>query len=528
MKDLQRAISGKRDHLKIRHDFAHGEQLGPDLAYFVGPKPKKTDPERVKEFETVVGTDDVIGPCMRRITNAIVGRDPEWSLQHGDLSVSFEPKEGKALTEEQTRVISSLEALEEAGGDWHLAVNLQAKLAQAHYISQWAGEAFVRLYLPEELSRLDPDFEPPGELSEDELEEVNPALTQGSLESVAAALERTYLEVYDPRHAGEVRSVNGVLRGLYFLYKRDDQDYVEYHTPAAIIHYKRNGDKLEEVSRYDSPYAEHNRGRYRGRKFMMIRLEREGGPALTDDLMQKQSRLNAVLTNGNRNDHFSGYRSVITTNADPVTKLNAKGEEEDVEWKLAPDIVTELVGLPLELDAEGNPTRYATPGVHVIEPVNPEYNLKWAANWEERCYATLDQRHIYLGMNAGLAVEAQLEMRGPFDERAVKESGPVALLLNTTVERALEFAQWLAKGDALEVRCVARMFVKVLRGNLEEFKAQIDAYSRGLASIETVVESNPSVTDVAGERKRVEKMQEDKRERERVEIEALALTSRAA
>lgn len=543
MKDLKRALERKRDHLTGDHrrwpavggnlaqrrDFAHGKLLGDDLSYFIGPKPDGTDLERVKEFESVVGTDDIIGPCLQRITDAIVGRDPEWSLSADGLTATSEPEEGTSFSPEQQAIIERLQALEAAGGDWHVDVDLQAALAKAHYTAQWAGEAYVRFYLPEELSRLDPDFEAPEgvELSEDDLEEVNPALRQGSLPNVQAGLERLHLEVYDPTQAGEVKSQNGVLKGYYFLYKRDDVNYVEYHTPLHIIHYKRSGNGLEEVTRYDSPFAEANKGRYRRRKFMMIKYEREGGPVLTDDLMQKQSRLNATLTNGNRNDYLAGYRSVITTNADPVTKVNALGEEVEAEWKLAPDIVTELVGLPGELDAEGNPIRYETPGVHVIDPVNPDYNLKWAGGWEERVYRTLNQLHIYYGMQGGLAVEAKHLMREPFDKHAMKDAGPLALLLATVVERVLSFAQWLSQEETLEVSCTPRMYLEVLRGNLEQFKVLVDAFDRGLATVETVVESNPAVTDPVTETKEVKRIQEERRERERQEVEALRLTTSA-
>ena len=126
-----------------------------------------------------------------------------------------------------------------------------------------------------------------------------------------AGLERIHLEVYDPAQAGEVKSQNGVLKGYYFLYKRDDVNYVEYHTPLHIIHYKRSGNDLEEVTRYDSPFAEANRGRYRRRKFMIIKYEREGGPVLTDDLMQKAVTAQRDLDQRQpQRSTSAGYRSV--------------------------------------------------------------------------------------------------------------------------------------------------------------------------------------------------------------------------
>ena len=64
-----------------------------------------------------------------------------------------------------------------------------------------------------------------------------------------------------------------------------------------------------------------------------------------------------------------------------------------------------------------------------------------------------------------------------------------------------------------------------MRGNLEQFKVLVDAFDRGLATVETVVESNPAVTDPVTETKEVKRIQEEKREREQLEVEALRLTT---
>ena len=122
--------------------------------------------------------------------------------------------------------------------------------------------------------------------------------------------------------------------------------------------------------------------------------------------------------------------------------------------------MTELVGLPRELDAEGNPKSYETPGVHHDRPGEPRLQrLNGRASWEERVYRTLNQLHIYYGMQGGLAVEAKHLMREPFDKHAMKDAGPLALLLATTVERVLSiravaFARRDARGERAPRACI--------------------------------------------------------------------------
>ena len=520
---------------KMRKDFAHGDQLGVNYEYYIGRKPiRGTSSEEFKfelaDFEAIVATNDQIKPGLENVANATLGRDPEWTLKLSSSDVTsallndLRKDEFEDLSNDEKNLASTLSELETLSGAWHRDAELRERLWDAHYKAQWAGESYVRLLVPSELTRRDVFFDSvfaAALYGEDWLADpanfdlVNPRVTPGSLDSLSDALERICLEVHTSETIREIKQGHTVL-GYAVLYKKenDDRSYFEVHDPFFITHYVEENNQLKPLvdERYLSPFADVNANRVRNPWFLIVPMKRTQGSVLDPDLIQKQQRLNISVTNGNRNDDLYGWRSAITTNADEITET-INGVETEVSWTIGPRVVTMLRGLPTKVsDAlipgeEPEVEGYTTPGVHFIDPLDPEYSIKWSNYWEYLIARKLNQEHL-LGDFKAVSGESKKQDQKTFDRRIIREAAYVAPAGQNVILRAIAFANYMTKAqialDVSKLECIFKLYLDISKGSLDTFKTMSDARQRGHVSLESLVEANPIVTDAASELKRLQ------------------------
>ena len=231
-------------------------------------------------------------------------------------------------------------------------------------------------------------------------------------------------------------------------------------------------------------------------------------------MIDGQDRINIGWTYLARNDHFFGFRTVITINAAPV--MNDAGEKED--WTLNPNTVVELEGRALhgEFDPE-NPEGLANAQVVIVDPIDPAVLLP---KIETHISSVVDGIDLGWTRQNNLAVSgrSKQESRKAWDKRLIKEKDPLELLYETFFTNLLH-AVGIAIGlDLSEFYIDAELLIDADFASLEMFTAQLDANERGLASDETVVATNPAVADTEAELNRLE-AQKAERKKEQIEEE---------
>jgi hypothetical protein len=234
---------------------------------------------------------------------------------------------------------------------------------------------------------------------------------------------------------------------------------------------------------------------------MLLETRRIGGSLLTTSLLDRQDSLNESWTNLKRNDQLAGYRSIITTNAEDPTD----DDGNPIPWTFGPARVQSLQGVLTKGDSEV-PEGIATPGVIVVDPVNPlESSIPTIAKLEESLLKTLDQLWTQSGVQA-TSGESKRESRKAFDKRVIEGSTLVIRATQWSLETALALAANLeGQPDRYDViRVHPKLFLDVERGNLELFKTLITGYERNVVSLETLVLANPGVEDAAAELQRLQ------------------------
>jgi hypothetical protein len=247
----------------------------------------------------------------------------------------------------------------------------------------------------------------------------------------------------------------------------------------------------------------------------------KGAPSLTPDIIDKQDGLNVTWTNMRRNDDLSGFRSIVTLNADDPVTVDESGKETLVEWTLAPDIVVNLYGAPKEMakDANGNDVvvdRF-TPSLEVIDPVDPSYFLKAIDAWRLSIAAGFDQAFA-LSERKAVSGESKREDREAFNNRVSADSVYVVDAAVWLLESAAGYAaDIIDQGDKYRtISFSPKFYLDIPQGDLDTFIALVPAYKDNLVSLDALLETSPVVRDVAEEKK---KLEEQAKELEAAEVQ---------
>lgn len=114
-----------------------------DGAGFLAPLPPKSDPTHklLKEaLENMFVVEDIIGDCLARRCNGVLGKDPQWSFER------LEEQEADGQSEEETD--AELDAINEHMSEWWKERNVHGILKKFVNAIGYGKRAFLRIYIP--------------------------------------------------------------------------------------------------------------------------------------------------------------------------------------------------------------------------------------------------------------------------------------------------------------------------------------------------------------------------------------------
>lgn len=463
------------DTLK-RRDYANGEQIGPNLEYYPGLIPE--DPVEREAFKKRLMVIAHIGPALGRYTSHILGRDPEWTGSVG---------EGEPLkpTDERVKALSG----------WHKGLGrVHAELKRADEYMRWGGTSYLWMYTPDVFRVLSG-----GEL------------TRGM--AYPDALELIRLDALDATRAGSVE-VDGVKLAYWRAYSvvtadGRTQNRLEVHTRREIGVYVEEGDapKLaEDVGENPRPNPLFDPARPLRFPALMYEMRREGGPQITQSMVDVQNATNTTASNILRNNNLGGWRQYYTLNAArPVDDVTG----EKTNYRFGPSRVLDIQADYLRdasgqafLNASGEPVLLPAQ-VGTFDPVNSQF-MRDDADWYER--KLLGQvNQLWTLDESKVSGESKRESRAAFDKSLPGEAEPAVSALKWIIETADHFAQWIAESDQPSdlLSVDARLFLDVEPVGLETLKHLTTMQAAGQLSLEALLESTPGVGDVATELARI-------------------------
>lgn len=466
--------------LEKRKAFAYGNQAGDKLEYWAGLKPSAdASPEEQDEFKRRIVIADVIGPALNTYTSHILGDDPDWVLTRPDSEeeLSEDTEEVKALTL------------------WHKEAKLHERLKKADYDMRWGGVSYLRMFIPEELS------------------EIDPALTSRGGKDLTQSLRLAHLQALDATEAGVYRTPTGLLMAYWYAYAKQIGDkmvtHVEVHTRQAVaVYVEENGDlKLAPPAEgltnpYPNPVADpadpltfHS---------LMCEVRRGEGAQIAQSDIDLQNSVNVAASNIRKNNDLAGHRQYYTVNAAPPLDADGKVSAYEFGPKRVLDIqagyVEDAEGTPVQ-DANGKPT--ITPvSVGTIDPVNSE---SMREDWATDQRALLSRHNLLWQLAEGqVSGESKRESRSAFDRSLPDEAAPINAALEWAIGTAYRFAQWIGGNDNPESLNVdGRLYLRVAPVDLATWQSALQAYGEGKIDLMTLAESNPFGVDPATFARRV-------------------------
>jgi hypothetical protein len=447
------ATTTKRELTPNRlHDYGNGEQWR-EGKYWRGRKPKNAGSEGVNAYGEIMNLfiqDDQIGTSIDRFVASTIAKDPEFSttLQAADeLELTQFWKDQKV----------------------HDKLN---KLVRDGLVD---GISSITPYLPDKFA---PDGIPP------------------RAKDLKEALAFIRVNQANTLQSGRIKDPHDDVVASYYATTIENLKTgkktlrVEVQTPTVSQSFELVGAKMTALNEaIPNEFV----------KVLTAFYERPSGSILRWQHIDLQDRLNVAWTNLSRNDDLAGFRMLSVSNAkrptDPLTGL-------EVNWHMGADVVL----MPEGLEIEGG--GLTTPNVLVIDPINVStVNLPTITAFREAIAGHFNQTWAKTNTFA-MSEGSQKETRKGFDKTVMGEGALLNLVVETLVKNTLLLAGAL-QGDALKYADIAvtpRIFMDVAQGDLEIFKA-LSGAPAGLVSIETIIESNPAVTDPLLELKRLKKEQ---------------------
>lgn len=461
--------------LEKRKAFAYGNQAGDKLEYWAGLKPgTDATPEEQDEFKRRIVIADALSPALNTFTSHILGDDPDWVLTRPDSEdeLDEDTEEVKALTL------------------WHKEASLHERLKKADYDMRWGGASYLRMFIPEELS------------------EIDPSLTSRGSKDLTQALRLAHLQALDATEAGVYRTPTGLLMAYWYAYGKQVGDkmvtHVEVHTRQAVALYvEENGElklappQADLPNPYPNPVADpadpltfHS---------LMCEVRRGEGPQIQFSDVDLQGSTSVAASNIRKNNDLFGHRQYYTVNAAPPLDRET-GEETFYQFgpkrvlDIQADYARDAEGNPVQ-DANGKPT--LTPvSVGTFDPVDSR-SAREDAEWYKR--ALYDRHNLLWRLAEGqVSGESKRESRSAFDRSLPDEAGPITGALEWAIGTAYRFAQYIGGSDTPESLNVdARLFLRVAPVDLETWKSALEAFRNGEIDLMTLAENNPFGVDPA-------------------------------
>lgn len=312
---------------------------------------------------------------------------------------------------EWERLTKEAEGIVEALSVWWDDVGLWAAVRRMAARSRWAGWGTLRLRIPS------------GRLVERETRDGVIQQLPTNMQSLADALAAIELSAPEPEHCVVVKHPDTQQHAAVFHFTGNDENgravnYIELWYDETIrgeTYTMRR--TLRQEGQDEGPFSY----RWDGR---LPVSEMDASTLFTRPVREAEAAYAFALTNVVKVGESAGYRQHVTTNAEEpgywsYVKPAGEGPHETaddgqgktiykhrVPWAHGPGTTNNIIGIPAKTDDSGE--TIASPGFHVVDPVDPELATKAADFWRrtvlEKCY----QGHLAgraTGEASGLAYE---------------------------------------------------------------------------------------------------------------------------
>lgn len=375
---------------------------------------------------------DSIGECVSRQVDALLDTEPAL------LFVPVEPagKDGKPSDAQAAEAAAMLESL----SGWWDRVDLWARVREAARRAAWAERGYLRhRFLPSAFRTAVRRVVEGGQEVEREVQELVGGL------SFEQALERIHLSAPSPSAAlvyvdPETQERASLITGV------DDED-----RPYAEVWYTDGEQTARRIVGGEGEITEFIPG---------ARLplgEIRGKLLVTESVRRQQARLNYCETMLSRTVESAGFRERYTSNAEPFgvwspnlpdgKPLDTYDDGKGRTWYLHPapramgsGVLTELQGRIYT--GKDGAEQLATPGVTVVDPVDPDYIIKAAEHSEYTILHACHQLHVLEGDKATSGYSKR-QSRSDFEKHVRSYKGAVERATREVIEGVIADAALL-------------------------------------------------------------------------------------
>lgn len=489
-----------------RRDFANGKHLDPGgdgkgLAGFVGPQPADGHPDGAAKREKIrsqFAPWDVVGEALQAVADAF-DREAQIGLSPIDA-----PEDGAEVPDEVQRRINEGQRLLTVLWD---AVRLHEHVKSAIRTACYAEHAALRWWIP------------PGRalrLVREDGREVTFLPRAASLETAAGWLA---LSAPDPA-AGALVTDEATQENAAVVLDTVDEDgdkleraqiaYLDGATMVLRTAYKA-GQREANVETYQT-----------GGRLPMAGLEARN--LLTDPVLRTQKQLNFQSTLLTRLGEGAGFRGRTLGNTEPFgprrllkpdeeprpgTYLWLDGDGNRIEITpeartMGHDMTTELVGLS-SVDKDGRRT-YATPVIHIEDPVDPTPFIRAAEHQRAKILHMLRQAHRAGESGAEASGYAYEQARAAFLKLLLNLKGGAEGMLRDLLTAGLALVEALAGKPGYftaGLRVTVDLWVDAGPPSPEQQRQDREAWKDGAMSWETLA-ARLGIEDAEGEWERLQ------------------------
>ena len=245
---------------------------------------------------------------------------------------------------------------------------------------------------------------------------------------------------------------------------------------------------------------------------------------LTDPVIRTQRQLNLITTLITRISETAAFRERYTTNAKPQGLRTPYTEgaslpdgafierdDEEREWLVTPqprtlgaNTTTELVGMP-QFDDTGQFLKNETPGIEVVEPVDPKAYLDAADGTRRRVLRMCGQGHLAGTSNAETSGIAYEQARAVFEKDLNKRRTAEEGMLRELLMSVLAFAEDISDQPGLytsKLRMSVDQPVNPGPRSPDLVRLDLESYEAGTLSRETTI-ARLGIEDVEAEMERL-------------------------
>jgi hypothetical protein len=466
-----------------------------DGAGFLAPLPPKDDATYdtlIKALKNMFVAEDIIGDCLARRCNGILGKDPQWSFER------LEEMENDGQSEDETD--EQLDAINEHMAEWWKERNVLGTLKKFANAIGYGKRSFLRIYIP------------PGRFEQVETNAkgervtnivINAATPEDALKHIFIEhLERdqaaVFVDKYSMQKVGIVVGANDIsddepIDPAIEQPSSDKWAEVSYHNGEMTVLRIVSEGGMEQVMEAD----------LRGRLMLY-----EGVHALyiTDSVKRNQKDLNTTRTQIRINNDNAAFQQRVFINLQPpgsvVTDENGNEVFKVGTYNRGPGQDLNLVGVA-EMDERGN-LKYSDGRVEVLEPIDNKNLLDSAAEARHAIYRMCKQLHVIISGDATTSGESRLQAQGEYLLDLMDMKGVVDRAGTWLLETVWALAEVIAGSDVPTKDVKAVFDARINPGPIttEMRRAILEMMEKKTISQETAM-SMLGVDDVEAEKDRI-------------------------